>query len=146
MYDSPTTNTNWWLYEYQKLATRVRWLIDHGKSEQAVNTINDLTHRWSTKCQLETVAVFAGMSPEAFATAAQSTNLPMMNTSTLPVVSDTLNFARNYAGIDGAHHKDWVIDQMVRLLAGAGYQDFVTKARYGDNGPHTYEWNEGIPP
>ena len=53
-----------------------------------------------------------------------------------------LAVAFQYAGIDGAHHKDWCIDQMVRILAGAGYDEFVEM--YSDDGE--YEWDEGIAP
>ena len=57
-----------------------------------------------------------------------------------------LEVARRYGGNDGAHHKDWVIDQMVRCLTGEGYAAFVADAKGGEDGPETYEWNEGIPP
>ena len=63
--------------------------------------------------------------------------------------SDTekaLEIARSYGGIDGAHHKDWVIDQMVRALTGDGYDKWVADACAGKDGPNTYEWNEGIAP
>lgn len=51
-----------------------------------------------------------------------------------------------YGGIDGAHHKQWVIDQMVRALTGDGYEAWVVRQRDGDDGPDTYEWDEGIAP
>lgn len=51
-----------------------------------------------------------------------------------------------YGGIDGAHHKDWVLDQVVRVLAGERYEDVVREATAGEDGPDTYEWNEGIAP
>lgn len=49
-------------------------------------------------------------------------------------------------GIDGAHHKAWVIDQMVRHLTGDGYAAWVAAARDGEDGPETYSWDEGIAP
>lgn len=49
-------------------------------------------------------------------------------------------------GIDGDHHKAWVIDQMVRLLAGDDYDRIVEEARAGEDGPDTYEWDCGIAP
>jgi hypothetical protein len=61
-------------------------------------------------------------------------------------VSAALEVARAYGGIDGDHHKAWVIDQMVRALTGGDYAKFVTNARSGDDGPETYEWSEGIAP
>ena len=54
--------------------------------------------------------------------------------------------AVQYGGNDGAHHKDWVIDQMVRALAGDGYAALVAAAKAGEGGPDTYGWSEGIPP
>jgi hypothetical protein len=57
-----------------------------------------------------------------------------------------LNIAVRYGGIDGDHHKAWVIDQMVRALAGKGYEKLVRDAKAGEDGPDTYEWDEGIAP
>lgn len=57
-----------------------------------------------------------------------------------------LEIARTYGGIDGAHHKDWVIDQMVRALTGDEYDAFVKAACAGEDGPDTYSWSEGIAP
>lgn len=57
-----------------------------------------------------------------------------------------LETAIAHGGVDGAHHKDWVIDQMVRSLAGAEYRDFVARACEGEDGPNTYEWNTGVAP
>lgn len=61
-------------------------------------------------------------------------------------VAVALRVAVQYGGIDGGHHKDWVIDQMVRALAGPGYHAFVNRACMGEDGPDTYAWNEGIAP
>ena len=51
-----------------------------------------------------------------------------------------------YGGIDGSHHKAWVLDQVVRILAGDNYDAIVADARSGEHGPHTYDWDEGIAP
>jgi hypothetical protein len=61
-------------------------------------------------------------------------------------VAKAIELAVQFKGIDGAHHKDWVIDQMVRTLAGDDYQKVVTAAKAGEDGPETYEWDEGIAP
>lgn len=57
-----------------------------------------------------------------------------------------LTMAFEYGGIDGAHHKDWIIDQIVRALTGENYESFVAHACQGEDGPNTYEWDEGIAP
>ena len=80
-----------------------------------------------------------------------------------------LAIALRYGGIDGDHHKAWVIDQMVRALTGCpmvpkrmvsdgkpytydvqgeskAYAAFVAEARIGDDGPDTYEWWVGVAP
>ncbi len=51
-----------------------------------------------------------------------------------------------YGGIDGAHHKQWVIDQMLRTLLGNDYEAKVIEAKAGEDGPDTYGWDEGIAP
>jgi len=57
-----------------------------------------------------------------------------------------LSVARSCGGIDGAHHKMWVIDQMVRALTGDGYDEWARAQRDGEDGPDTYAWDEGIAP
>jgi len=49
--------------------------------------------------------------------------------------------ALQYGGNDGAHHKMWVIDQMVRVLAGDAYTTLIEE--YNIDG---YEWDTGISP
>jgi hypothetical protein len=61
-------------------------------------------------------------------------------------IASALEIAKQCGGIDGAHHKDWVIDQMVRALTGDNYVQFVADACSGDDGPDTYTWDEGIAP
>ena len=57
-----------------------------------------------------------------------------------------LELAIRYGGIDGEHHKTWVIDQVVRALAADEYEKLIADAKAGDDGPDTYEWDEGIAP
>jgi hypothetical protein len=87
-----------------------------------------------------------------------------------PNVERALEFAVRFGGIDGDHHKAWVIDQMVRALTGCpmvketalgsdqksyefetqgesdAYLKWVADAKAGEDGPETYSWEEGIPP
>lgn len=73
-------------------------------------------------------------------------------------------------GIDGAHHKQWCLDQVVRALTGAKlskmeavdcndkpyeymtqdvsreYLKWVEEFNAGEDGPETYSWDEGIAP
>jgi hypothetical protein len=60
-------------------------------------------------------------------------------------ISEALDLIMQYGGIDGAHHKTWVLDQVVRVLAD-DYDQWVADAKAGDDGPDTYEWDEGIAP
>lgn len=57
-----------------------------------------------------------------------------------------LTVAFKHGGTDGAHHKDWVIDQMCRAITGKNYEAFVEYAKNGEDGPDTYSWEEGIAP
>lgn len=81
-----------------------------------------------------------------------------------------LDLILQYGGIDGDHHKQWVLDQVVRLLTGCEYHPVAatdaTGAEYeyevlgesvdyrnwlrhhneGEDGPETYSWDEGIAP
>ena len=81
-----------------------------------------------------------------------------------------LHFIERYGGIDGDHHKQWLIDQVARLLNGASvdivearwksgaaeyrisvgtsakYTTWVKEMKDGEDGPDTYTWEEGIAP
>ena len=47
-----------------------------------------------------------------------------------------------FGGIDGAHHKQWVLDRVLRVLLGTkAYRAWVA-ARAADD----YDWQEGIAP
>jgi hypothetical protein len=61
-------------------------------------------------------------------------------------IEKAIELAVEYGGIDGDHHKAWVIDQMVRVLPGDQYEQVVAEAREGEDGPQTYGWNVGIAP
>ncbi len=57
-----------------------------------------------------------------------------------------LKLIMRYGGIDGGHHKMWVLDQIVRLLTGDKYKDWVREYCDGEDGPCTYSWDIGIAP
>lgn len=76
-----------------------------------------------------------------------------------------------YTGIDGSHHKDWLLDQVTRILKGTkviikiakwgnGYEeerfelddpsneylDWVKEVKNGEDGENTYDYDCGIAP
>ena len=61
-------------------------------------------------------------------------------------IDEALTLIFKYGGIDGSHHKQWVLDQVVRALTGEGYAAWVAEAKDGEDGPETYDWDEGIAP
>lgn len=61
-------------------------------------------------------------------------------------VKEAIELIVQYGGIDGAHHKDWVLDQVVRKLAGEQYDEIVAEAKKGEDGDETYSWECGIAP
>ncbi len=85
-------------------------------------------------------------------------------------IKAAIEVAIQYGGIDGDHHKAWVIDQMLRQLTGCPkvqrtaldcrnesytyealgesqeYTDLIAAACDGEDGPETYGWDAGIPP
>ena len=60
-------------------------------------------------------------------------------------IEKALEIAFQYGGIDGSHHKMWVIDQMIRVLE-PNYEFWIEIHNEGDEGPNTYEWDCGIAP
>lgn len=63
-------------------------------------------------------------------------------------ITKALRCIEEFGGIDGDHHKQWVLDQVVRSLVGGdeAYEDWVEKQCDGEDGPETYSWDEGIAP
>ena len=61
-------------------------------------------------------------------------------------ILEALEVAMKYGSVDGAHHKMWVIDQIVRILAGENYNIWIEDFCRGEDGENTYEWDCGIAP
>ena len=61
-------------------------------------------------------------------------------------INKALDIALKYGQIDGAHHKTWVIDQIVRVLSGDCYEELIEENNRGEDGPNTYNWDIGIAP
>ncbi len=58
-------------------------------------------------------------------------------------LDEVLMLAEKYAGIEGDHHRMWVIDQMIRLLLGDKYDQWV--AMY-NSAQDSDDWDTGIAP
>lgn len=65
-------------------------------------------------------------------------------------IDEALELIERYGGIDGAHHKQWVLDQVVRKLCDSdeSYQAWIDnyQGEADENGDTEYEWDEGCPP
>jgi hypothetical protein len=64
-------------------------------------------------------------------------------------MKQALEIIGRYGGIDEAHHKQWVLDQVVRRLTGERYAEWVRCHNDGEDGPESYEWDMwdvGVPP
>ena len=59
---------------------------------------------------------------------------------------EALELIYRLGNTDGSHHKQWCLDQVVRILTGENYGDFVAWACAGEDGSYTYDWDEGTPP
>jgi len=61
-------------------------------------------------------------------------------------MNDAIDVLLRYGQIDGAHHKQWVIDQALRALTGDDYTALIQSACDGEDGADTYTWEVGIAP
>lgn len=61
-------------------------------------------------------------------------------------IDRAIELACRYGGTDEIHHLQWVVDQMVRELAGDRYPQIVAEATAGEDGPDTYKWHTGTAP
>lgn len=70
----------------------------------------------------------------------------VMNEQSL--ITNALAKIYQYGNIDGEHHKQWLIDQIVRTLCETedAYNTWINNFKSGEEGPDTYEWDVGIPP
>ena len=67
--------------------------------------------------------------------------LPMLHTTDRERIKGAVEVATRFGGIDGAHHKAWVIDQMLKHLLGDAYQQTIQEIREEGR-----DWDEGIAP
>jgi len=61
-------------------------------------------------------------------------------------IEKALDVIFQYGGTDGGHHKQWVLDQVVRYLTGDDYDLWVAKYQADEDGNLVYEWDTGIAP
>ena len=61
-------------------------------------------------------------------------------------IAQALELIEEYGGIGGDSHKAWVLDQVARVLTDDLYPEWVQQMKAGEDGPDTYEWDEGTPP
>lgn len=62
-------------------------------------------------------------------------------------LSKILDLAASYAGVDGSHHKQHALVEIVKLIKGddfdSWYEDYLGQDENGD--PIYCEWEEGTP-
>lgn len=61
-------------------------------------------------------------------------------------IDEALNMIDECGGFDGGHHKQWVLDQVVRILTQENYNEWVREYEDGCDGQNTYSWDIGIAP
>lgn len=59
------------------------------------------------------------------------------------IIDKAIALAIKYGSIDGDHHRAWVIDQMVRVLAGDDYERLISEECTEDG---EIDWYTGIAP
>ena len=52
----------------------------------------------------------------------------------------------SWAGVDDSRHKQWLLDEIVKVITGDNYDKWVASYNNGEDGPNTYEWDKGIAP
>ena len=63
-----------------------------------------------------------------------------------PLKTRLVQFILDYGAVDGAHHKQYVLDQVLRKLTGDNYDYVIKEWCNGEDGPDTYTWDEGTAP
>ncbi|MCP4649567.1 MAG: hypothetical protein GY853_05750 [PVC group bacterium] len=71
----------------------------------------------------------------------------MDNENSIKRIGRVIDFIYMWGGIDGGHHKQWVLDQILRILMTEDiYKKWIAAFCDGEEGPNTYSWDEGIAP
>lgn len=64
-----------------------------------------------------------------------------------PGIRGAAMVAHQYGGIDGEHHKQWVIDQMLRqILGAAGYETWLNNYNAQSEAFDLAPWDQGVAP
>jgi hypothetical protein len=63
-------------------------------------------------------------------------------------LKEILQLCQSIGQVDGAHHKAWVIDQVVRQVTGDEYELWLVwyRGQMDEDGDFEYNWDEGIAP
>lgn len=59
---------------------------------------------------------------------------------------DAMEVIERFGGIQGDHHRCWVLDQAARFIKGPDYDQWVVAMKAGEDGPDSYEYDVGIAP
>jgi hypothetical protein len=123
-----------------------------GKVKRIPPQANDVTPRFriisdarENYCMEKFVTLVAATADRR-AGAAEREIAKLTEVSIQEKINNAIGLAMQYGGIDGAHHKTWVIDQMVRSLAGESYDAIIAEYCAADDDGETYEWDVGIAP
>lgn len=57
-----------------------------------------------------------------------------------------LEFLLRGGTTDGAHHKQWAIDQAVRVITCGAYKTWVEEVEAAAGGPELFVWDTGTAP
>ena len=61
-------------------------------------------------------------------------------------IDAAIDLMEELSTLDLARHGTWVLDQLLRVLAGNQYGQIVADIRNGEDGPDTYTWDTGVAP
>lgn len=61
-------------------------------------------------------------------------------------INKALELIREIGAYDGSHHKQYCLDQVLRILLQDEYDQWIIDYKAGEDGPETYEWEIGIAP
>jgi len=63
-------------------------------------------------------------------------------------IDEIRNLIFDYGGTDGAHHNQWLLDQILRKSFDSKeeYDEWIKQYEFGEDGSTTYLWDVGIIP
>ena len=149
---APNTNdyrtVSWWKGDIDALAGITDYVLEGSIYCKANPVMGELIHFPGLTVRLVYYNPYTEVWGASYVSG--NTSEPDEESGEAPVgrTQKALDVIQQNGGVDGSHHKQWVLDQVARILTETpeAYQVWCRSYSYDDKGEYYGEWDEGIAP